>query len=283
MDQKHAGCAASFPLTNQTAVEPDVVGRPHSYTENGRFTVDSDSPGAYPFFDLAARSNTGAGEDLLESLTCFAALMACATPDGLLTTVMLLVRGCMVRLGGFGCLAFGLRWRGAAPTRGCCFELFAFGLGRLLRSVTAGGATSVCAFALLAARPALLRASRTLRIWPRAAPTRRRSPHGCCGVASLASGFKRCILLYSAALRRVRFARFAQSASRGASLTALAGAAMRPARLAGFGEAGAWSASLAAFARSATWAAGLAGFGKAGSRSVSLAAFARSARIPGVG
>jgi hypothetical protein len=99
VDQKYTRRAASISLANQTAVETDVVGRAYSYTENGRFTVDGDSPGADPLFDLAARSNTGAREDLLKSFPCFATPLAPTTADRLLIIrVMLLIGSCIVHL-----------------------------------------------------------------------------------------------------------------------------------------------------------------------------------------
>ena len=119
MDEKHARCAAGVSLANQTAVEADVVGRSHSHAENRRFTVDCDSPSANPLFNLAARSNTGAREDLLKSFTCFPTLLASTTTaaDGwLIISVMLLGRSCIVRLWAFRGLAFMLGWRVAAPT-----------------------------------------------------------------------------------------------------------------------------------------------------------------------
>jgi hypothetical protein len=101
-------------LANQTAVETDVIGRAYSDTENGRFTVDGDSAGADPLFNLAARSNTGAREDLLKSFAGFATPLASATADGLLIIgVMLLRRSCIVDLRGLG---FRLDGRIAAPT-----------------------------------------------------------------------------------------------------------------------------------------------------------------------
>jgi hypothetical protein len=54
MNQKHAPSAAGLSLPNQSAVEADVIGRSNTHPENRRFTVDGDSSGANPLFDLAA-------------------------------------------------------------------------------------------------------------------------------------------------------------------------------------------------------------------------------------
>jgi hypothetical protein len=54
MNQKHAPGAAGLSLPNQSAVETDVIGRSNTDPKHRRLTVDGDSPGANPIFDLAA-------------------------------------------------------------------------------------------------------------------------------------------------------------------------------------------------------------------------------------
>jgi len=54
VNQKHASSTAGLSLPNQSAVEADVIGRFNTHPKNRRFTIDGDSPGANPLFDLAA-------------------------------------------------------------------------------------------------------------------------------------------------------------------------------------------------------------------------------------
>ena len=79
MYQKHARCAANFPLPNQTAIEAHMIRRPNANTEDGRLAVDSDSSSANPLFDFATRANTGTREDFLKPFASFGTFRASAT------------------------------------------------------------------------------------------------------------------------------------------------------------------------------------------------------------
>ena len=81
-----------------------MIRRADAHAENCWPTVDCDSTRANPFFDFAARSNAGAREHFLYSLSFFATLLTPATPALalLLIVVLFLSRRSLVHLLGFG-------------------------------------------------------------------------------------------------------------------------------------------------------------------------------------
>jgi hypothetical protein len=62
------GRAAGEADVDQAAADLDLVGRHHRLTERGHLTIDADLAGGDPFLHLAARSDPGLGQYLLQAL-----------------------------------------------------------------------------------------------------------------------------------------------------------------------------------------------------------------------
>jgi hypothetical protein len=59
MDQKRPRSSANLAVSNQAAVEPHMVGRPHSNAKHGRLAINGNASRTNPVLDLATRCQTG--------------------------------------------------------------------------------------------------------------------------------------------------------------------------------------------------------------------------------